>query len=277
MQFAESSLNQRQLLDRCLQQELNDLQMKRFFPLILVFILFFNSSCIHVNSTEHTKLNLTSQKSLKEIKGPSNLRINSVVYTESTYPLETFLKKLLAGDFNEAIQKVNLHYKPSNVDNRLLSELIEEGLVPVYVKIENNSSVPIEINEKNFFISDGTNQVPALNSKEIPQAFTRFNSKAAVANAYNIGVVAIVYIGVLVAIGVATQHGGGYYPGYGPTSGTTNDGHNTMIINPLNKTTVIDYQHYLLGQKVIEPFSTQEGLLFFRFKTQHSDLKLAFQ
>ena len=251
--------------------------MKRFIPLTLVFILFFNSSCIHVASTEHTTLELKTQKPLQEVKGPSNLRINSVVFTETVYPLETFLKKLLAGDFNEAIRKVNLTYKPSNVDNRLLSELIQEGLVPVYVKIENNSADPVEINEMNFFISDDANQVSALTPQEIPQAFTRFNSKAVVANAYNIGVVAVVYIGVLVAIGVVTQHGGGYHPGYSGSSGSAFSEANEMIINPVSKTTVIDYQHYLIGEKVVQPNSSIEGLLFFRFKAQHSDLKLAYK
>ena len=258
--------------------------MTKLIQLFLVLSFFLNSSCIHVSSTEHKTLELKSRKDLQQIAGPTNLRIYSLIYTQSVFPLETFLKKLIAGDFNDAVRKVNLFYKPSNVDNQLISELIEDGLVPVYVKIENTSGIPVEINEKNFLIDDDGQPVAALNSREIPRAFTRFNSRAVAANAYNIGAVAIVYVGVLVAIGiVSSQSGSSTNLGYlgssasGSSSKSSSDESDNKIINRTQKTTVIDYQNYLLSERTLEPYSSFEGLLFFRIKSKNSELKIAYK
>lgn len=252
--------------------------MTKLIQLTLMLILFLNSSCIHISSTEHKTLELKSQINLQAIEGPKNLRINSLIYTESVYPLETFLKKLIAGEFNDAIRKVDLSYTPSNVDNQLISELIKEGLVPVFVKIENTSAAPVEINEKNFLITDDVNQAAALKHQEIPRIFTRFNSSAVAANAYNIGVVAVVYVGALIAIGIIDSKGR-YSQGVGfiGSSNSSSDENKSSIINRTDKTTVIDYQNYLLGEKTIEPYSSVEGLLFFRVKSKNKVLKLAYK
>lgn len=250
---------------------------------LFVFCLniFTNLSCIHVSSTEHKTLDLKSKKTLQEITGPANLRISSLIYTESIYPLETFLKKLIEGDFNDAISTVTLSYKPSNVDNQLISELIEEGLVPVYVKIENRSTVPMTISERNFYITDNERQFSALSSQEIPRAFKRFSSSAVAANAYNIGATAVVYVGVLVAVGIVSSQGG-QFQNSGHLGSTTNHSSTAgsdeiKILNKTQKTTVIDFQDYLLGEKTLAPFTAIEGLLFFRIQSKNSDLALAFK
>lgn len=258
--------------------------MKSLIQLTIVLVFLLNASCIHVDPTEHKTLSLKPQKNLQEIPGPPNLKIKSLIFTDTLFPLETFIKKLLDGEFNEAIGTVNLTYTPSNVDNQLIAELIQEGLVPVYVKIENTGAQSIDINEKNFFLSGNNHNVVALSEKEIPRAFTRFNSKAVVANAYNISTVAVAYIGALIAIGVVTSQSGSQgnlttwnSAAAGGSLGSPDDGSTNRIINSLNKTTVIDYQHYLIGEKAVAPYSFVEGLLFFRLNANGGALKLSYK
>lgn len=251
--------------------------------MLLIVILFLNSSCIHLNATEYQTVAVEYSKAQhQETITFDKLQIENLVYTESVYPLEEFLSKLIAGDFKEVLDKIDLKYKPSNTDNKIILELIKEGLVPVYVNVKNNGPEPVKISEKNFYISDGVTQVPALSFENVPRSYKRFNSKAVVANTYNISVVVIGTVVALAVLGIIFRHGG--FPsgiGSGGSSKTRYSsggmGDNDKIINTTQKTTLIDYRNYLISEQTIEPNQSVQGLLFFRHKASSSDLRLKFQ
>ena len=254
-----------------------------FTHFMLALMLVLDSSCIHLNSTENKSLNLENSKhSYQDTLNTDNLRIDNLIYTESVFPLEVFLKKLLAGDFNEALRKIDLNYKPSNVDNQIISELIKEGLVPVYVNIKNTGVESIKISEKNFYIYDLAMQTQALSSENMPKEFKRFNSKALVANVYNVGVAVVATIAALAVVSIVFR---GDVSGFAPkwdskrrySPNIESKSSKSDILNKTEKTIHIDYRNYLISEQVIEPNNSLEGLLFFRFRPNSANLHLKFQ
>lgn len=252
--------------------------------IILILIFILNSSCIHLNSTEYRSVEIENTKAQhQETIIFEKLQIENLVYTESVYPLEEFLSKLLSGDFKEILNKIDLKYKPSNTDNKIILELIKEGLVPVYVNIKNTGPEPIKISEKNFYLSDGDVQIQALNFDRVPRSYERFNSKAVAANTYNISVVVIGTIVALAVLGIIFR-GASLPSGIGSggsskskySSGSVK-GRDSEILNDTHKTTRIDYRDYLISEKTIESNESLQGLLFFRYKSKGTRLSLKFQ
>lgn len=242
-----------------------------------------NASCIHVSTVENQSIQLDNTKhSYEESLVAPGLQIESLVYTESLFPLEEFFIKLKSGQYNEAFRKINLNYKPSNIDNRVIAELIKEGLVPVYVNIKNTTDHPIAISEKNFFIYDEESQMPALKMDDVPKAFVRFNSTAALANVYNVGATVLISAALIVVLGASLRGGGGplFLPGgssrNSASSGDHSNGRNNEILNDTKKTIRINYKNYLIGEKTIEPQQSLQGLLFFHFSPNPSHLRLRF-
>ncbi|OFZ31740.1 MAG: hypothetical protein A2622_04000 [Bdellovibrionales bacterium RIFCSPHIGHO2_01_FULL_40_29] len=244
--------------------------------ILLTVVLLLNSSCIHLNSTDHKSVELENSKPLyQETIIFEKLQIENFIYTESVYPLEKFLKELVAGDFNEVLSKIDFNYKPSNTDNKIILELIKEGLVPVYVNIKNTGSNTVKISEKNFYITDGVAQVQALSLENIPRSFKRFNSKSVAANAYNMSVVFVGTVAALVVLGIISHGGtlpGDVWSGWGSKKHSS-DGKN-KILNDTDKTTQIDYKNYLISEQTIEPNKNLQGLLFFRYTPASSSLRL---
>lgn len=242
-----------------------------------------NASCIHVSTVENQSIQLDNTKhSYEETLVAPGLQIDSLVYTESLFPLEEFFTKLKSGQYNEAFHKINLNYKPSNIDNRVIAELIKEGLVPVYVNIKNTTDRPIAISEKNFFIYNEENQMPAIKLEDVPKAFVRFNSMAALANVYNVGATVLISAALIVVLGASLRGGGGpiILPNGGSRSSASLGDHSGRadndILNDTKKTIRINYKNYLIGEKTIEPKQSIQGLLFFHFSPNPSNLHLKF-
>ena len=252
------------------------------FLLILIFIL--NSSCVHLNSTDYQAVDLESSKvSNQQTITFDKLQIENLVYTENVYPLEESLRKLVAGDFDEVLNNIDFKYKPSNTDNKIILELLKEGLVPVYVNVKNTGSEPAKISEKNFYISGGAEHVQAMNLKNVPRSFKRFNAKAIAVNAYNISVVVVGTVVALAMLGIIFKGGsfpsgigsGGSSKGRYSSSGGGAQDKNT-VINDTQITTKIDYRKYLISEQTIEPNQSIQGLLFFRVSPASSKFSLKF-
>lgn len=248
--------------------------------IFISIILFFNTSCIHLNSTDQQSVDLKRSNSLNLEKFTfEKIEIDNLVYKQSEYPLEEFLRKLIAGDFNKVLNNIDFKYTPSNTDNEIILELIKEGLIPVYVSIKNTGSAPVKISEKNFSLSDGVIQLQALDLNNIPKSFERFNSKAILANTYNISVAIIGTVIVLAVLGIIFKgslqligSGGRSSPSYSSGGRGGAD-----IINSTQKTTQIDYQNYLISERTLEPDEVFQGLLFFSSTSARSNLRLKFQ
>lgn len=239
---------------------------------LLILVILFNSSCIHVASTEYASIDLENTKTrYEESLVVGSTKIDHLIYTESVYPLEKFLDRLIAGDFKEILKKIDLEYKPSNTDNKIILELIKEGLIPVYVSIQNNGVEPITISEKDFFLDDNNQTIQALSFRKIPHYYQRFSSDAIFANTINIGVVVVSTIVGLAALGIvfkdvpiANVSSGQKWNSRYDKSGARIREENSEILNEVRKTTQINYKKYLLSERVIEPNQSVQGLIFFK-------------
>lgn len=202
--------------------------MKRILSAILSASLLTTSSCIHVPSSETEKLQLhESDKAVGSPQVLNELEVRSQIVSPNTH-------------------------------SKLLKELMSQGLTPVYVKVHNNSSEPIRIEEKDFILVRGaTLEMEPIANEGLPRAVHRFNPVAVAANVHNV-TVTVLGIFVIAAAIVAVPANGSPDLRFYPT------GHENMtVINSTTKTIYLSYQDGLLTSQVIAPGQSVEGLLFF--------------
>jgi len=218
------------------------------------------SGCIHTLS--HAKANV----SVDADSEPNKLRhqsvgpvdVDSLVYTPAKLPLADFFRRLAAGDFAEAIQQIDLHYVPASSDNAALQNLLDNGFVPVYVRLTNHNTVPVVIDAATLSplsLSSDTQSFKAIPSSDLPDELTSFNTAALGANVANTVIAVAVVVAIIVVMSALHANSGDF--GIAP-------GDESSVYNRVTKTTTIDYQNYLLPTGAVAPGATIRGLVFFR-------------
>ncbi|RZA26865.1 MAG: hypothetical protein EOP10_02155 [Proteobacteria bacterium] len=193
--------------------------------------------------------------------GKNSLRIEHLIYSPAKLPLEDFFERLLAGEFKTSFQRINLLYKPATSDDKVLHELLSEGLIPVYVRMTNNDDKPYHFTEADFALDDGTHRLKAIPAADLPKALQTLHLEAVGANIYNTGVVVLAVAGIMAVMVIAARGQVGSL-GSGGDSGTAQPA--TKIYNEITKTTYLDYENYLLTAKAIASGESGQGLLFFK-------------
>jgi hypothetical protein len=240
--------------------------------LLVGLSLIVNSGCIHTSAIEDRNLSLKeSDKTAEQMSERTSLRIESVIYSEGKWPLSDFFSRLMAGEFKEAIAKVDIRYVPSNTKNEILRELINDGFVPVFVRVKNTSAVPVQVSEAQFHIEDGKIRVRAIESTQIPRVFKRFSSEAFIANTINVGAVVLAFTVLFYAMAESDNYGNGFRL-FDFSSSSSGGGGDIKILNETEKTTRINYRNYLLKATTIPPHSETQGLLFF-YNSSKADSK----
>lgn len=236
--------------------------MKIFLRVLTALLYFSTMGCIHTAKNEHQKL---------EVQEPSpndfsaqlfgNLQMQTLIYDEGKLPLDDFFVRLKRGDYKKLFKKIHFDYKASNVNNKILQDLIDEGFIPVYVKIQNNGDKPIKIKEKDFALinTESNAKTLAFDSANLPKEFEHFSPKALAANIYNTGVVITGTVAVFAVMALAQgfQGYGGPFPGFGSA------GEDNELYNSLQKTTTVNYQQYLISERTLKPGESVQGLLIF--------------
>jgi len=149
-----------------------------------------------------------------------------------------------------------------------LTELLDAGFIPAYVRIHNRGDVALPVAETDFVLSDGTLQYQAIPASELPHEFEHFSPVAVGANVYNTGVVVIsaaALMGVIILAAAGSRGGGGgnFLPSpHGSIQGDT--ANESRVYNETTKTTALDYRDYLLTTSTIDPRGVNRGLVFFR-------------
>lgn len=240
--------------------------MTRFALTYFVTLAFVVSSCIHTKSKELVYLDIDASETrgLTPLLKPMDdrLAISYLVYTPSKLPLEDFFRRLANGEFGSALDGLNLGYT-SNTRNEILRELLDAGLVPVYVRIKNESDSPKTIAEKDFFLSSGPERVSAIAAVNVPREFERFHPEAVAANVINVTTAIVIIVAVVVVLAAACQANcGGLGNAGGPSWG--GDGGDGSILNDTTLTRQFGYRDYLIQATMLEPGASVEGLVFFR-------------
>lgn len=227
-------------------------------------MLFF-SACIHTNHRHVEAIQLKKPQSLQSsfIK-QDPISISYFIYDQGTYPLETFFNRLMKGDFQGAVQKISLSYKPSSADNEALRILIKNGYVPVYVQVKNESPDVIEISEKDFFLKAETAQHPAIPARNLPQEFESLHTTAIAANAFNLTVVIGATILVLALMTGGSTGSTNFFPDNFDSSSSSSE---PKVFNDTTLITEIDYKDYLLTSRTLLPGEKTQGLIFFKLPT----------
>jgi hypothetical protein len=237
---------------------------KYWLSLFLCISLFFNGGCIHPSAIEDKSLNLSGTDKTPESRvAHSTLQIESIVYSQTKWPLTDFFERLMDGEFRDSIAKVDLRYTPSNTQNEILRELIDDGFIPVFVNIKNTSSIPIKISESQFYLESDSSHIPAIAADRVPRMFKRFSPEAVAASVYNVGVVVVTSAVLLAALVAIAKDNNGFNQMYFGDMPALSGPQNSTVINDPEKTTKINYRNYLISKREIPPYSEVQGLLFF--------------
>jgi hypothetical protein len=239
--------------------------MKKYFISLLVSLsLIFNASCVHVASSEIKRVEEPSDKGLTTLR-IDGTKVDYLVYHPSQLPLNDFFSRLKRGDYKEAFKKIDLRYRPKNYSDEVMTELLDEGFVPVYVKVKNEGAAPVSFDEKSFTLKYNGSEKKAFYSEYLPKEFEHFNPKAVAANVYN-GTLVIVGFAAVLAV-VIMGHGnmpsipGGSSSGSGGGGGSGED-----IYNNVSKKVRVDYKNYLISKTELKPGEEAKGLLFFNIE-----------
>lgn len=249
--------------------------MKRFLIFVLAAIFTLTSGCIHVASTDRLALELATPRADKTTQQNfEELAVHSLIYAEAKLPLDDFFRRLGQGEYSDAFRKMNFHYQPSNTDSKLLKELLDRGLTPVYIELTNHTSSPITIQETDFTLNRGATILEVIPSTELPQAFHTTNYKAIAANVHNVTVTVIGFTAALIAVGILTN---GFWPSSNGRLTHTNTAlknNDNKILNPTTKITHLSYENYLFQNQPVNPGETVGGVLFFNNKSKISHREL---
>lgn len=225
------------------------------------FLLILNSACIHVPSHEAKSISIEKiNPGALVSKSYGDTEISHMIYKPSKWPLESFFTRLEKGEFAKAFHDIDFDYRSSNVDNKALEELINHGLIPVLVKIKNNSLQTLTLDEKQFHLKSKTKSYASLSPRDLPREFSSFNTEAAAANIANVTGIVIAVVGVLVAVTVLSHDHGDH----GQSLVYMGDSSDSTVINDTELHTEIHYQDYLVKRSEILPGQSFEGLVFFK-------------
>lgn len=227
--------------------------------------LILNLSCVHTRTDETRAVQNKNSGSLESVT-TAETDLQYVIYRPSQLPLGQFFTHLRKGDYKKAFQKIDIRYKPANYDDEILTELIDAGFVPVYVKIKNTSTAPLQIDEKSFALNHSAGEVKAFNTDQLPRKFEEFSPTALAANVYNTGVVVVGFAAIMGLVIISAEHGGSSaFPTIGANdfAGGGGSSSNDEIYNSLYKNVHIDFKNYLITRQELSPGQEAKGLLFF--------------
>ncbi len=237
---------------------------RKFITISLILFQLFHSGCIHTSSHEYRNIELPSRKGLSE-QNFGEIKVDSAIYLPSKFPLTDFFSRLKKGEFTDAFKRIDLEYKQSTINDKVLEQIIDSGFIPVYVEIKNLGRNPIYIDEKNFALTNGTNgkeEIKAFYSDTLPREFTKFNASAAAANVINTGIVIVGFAAVLAGMLIitsASSAGSLNFPNFHPNGNSSH----IKVYNDTTTVTKVNYNSFLITSSVLNPGERKNGLLFF--------------
>lgn len=263
--------------------------MRRLLPILLAAAL---SSCATDEPASKVQVSqgaadLARRRSMVHTTTAGPLRVESVIYKPKYLPLGRFLKRLAAGDFDDARRMAPLKFRRANVDDAALKALIKHGLIPVYAEVTNLGPQTVDAGRLTLFVTDSSESyIEPISNESLPAVlntvigYRKTNSESSsgddsgglIAGLLSSAVVLTVAAGTD-AVRNAAQH---------KKSDANFDGavkmlsENNWLIDsgrkeqssressePVIKTTEIDYHGLLFHAAPIAPGESIKGLLFY--------------
>lgn len=217
------------------------------------------SHCIYVQTRESQPL----RTSVPTILSPQSTKKNEIrfayyTYRPAVYPLEVFTQNLLAGEFQNALSRLDFEYAPAQNDSRALEILFENNYVPVWLEVKNTSDQLIY--PRNVISLETTNgPIAPIYPAEIPQHFSKLNWKAVAANTYNFTVIVVV-LAAMISIGNIPLAGP-------PAENSKPKIERRELFNPLDISQEIKYETLLFSMDPLKPKQGRAGLVIFKHRT----------
>lgn len=225
---------------------------------LLALFLLQACACVHVRPSEVHKVRPESSPVNTESLGA--LKVESLVYHRSALPLETFFKRLAAGELSEAFRKLKLAYTPTNADSEALERLLDNGYVPVLVNVSGTGTGIQDPSSLSFRLAGSEPIAPG----DLPAVFRHLSWPAVAANAYN---VSVVVIGCTAVIAAELAFN------YATRGGTLRVGELVLqavrekdVLNPVTRSDWMDYEEYLYKPRPLSPGERIGGLMFFKLQ-----------
>jgi len=243
---------------KCLRENFTIMNHSLTIKLLVCISIILNSGCIHTNTYEVKKVELEKgSNTFAKTLFYKNLQIKNTVYSEGKFPLADFFDKLMAGEFNESIKYANLNFKPSNIKNELMHDLLSSGIVPVHVSIKNTGDKEIIVSHKQFYLTSGTDSSETFSPAYLPNEIKKFSPAAVAANVFNFTIVLTLTFMIALLLSPLSL----------PPSGPANSSKKSNpVFNDTEKTVRIDYKNYIVNEVVLKPDEEAYGLLFFSLK-----------
>lgn len=229
-------------------------------PLCLIF-----SGCIRTSAREVKSIELSKEETrLSDVTKHEGFTAEYLVYSSAKWPISDFFQRLSEGEVKKAFQQLDIRYIPSNSDNGAIQKLLDQGLVPVFVKVTNNFEVPTQMDLSILELGDEGEKFYAIPAEQLPREFSNLNFAAIGANVANT-VTVFVGIAVVIAASCGVDQCTNVLPdalraGFDSSKGSDEN----AVYNPVMKTTVIDYKEYLFTNGKVEAGASKAGLVFFR-------------
>lgn len=225
---------------------------------VIVSMLIPQVSCITVAESEKQAVHISAEnrRETKQVTVGA-LQANYLVYNPSRWPLEDFFGELMSGDLLKAVESFNVKYEFSNTDSEALETLMDNGYVPVYVRLKNRAKVPLAYSEKSVRLRTNTDTcILPLIAKDSPKWFEEVNLAAIGANISNVVVISFAVLILVAGASSGSRIGSG--SNFGNVKG--------KVINDTTKTKHIDYRNFLISSGILQPGEIREGLVFFHPK-----------
>lgn len=244
------------------------------FRLSLASLFLLNQGCIHTKSSYREQIVKEARSADRQIANES-IQVSGTIYNQSELPLSDFFRRLAGGEFSQAFRDFSLTFKPSNIYSSLISDLMDQVLIPAYIEVKNVSANPLQLSEKNFVLKHQERRISPIAPDQVPNTIQSFSPEAALANVYNVVVVTLAIFTILILL--ARTHGVWPHGSSDPFSGGSS-GKSDHVLNDTFPKTFIDYKDYLISDLTLEPGETRKGLVFFNYKhfSQKNDLELIY-
>ncbi len=259
--------------------------MKRSLPVALAAFL---GACLWVNPETAKRVSedaadLERRRTMVQYTETGPLEVNSIVYKPEFLPLATFLKRLAKGDIKDARHMTLFRYRRANVDDEALKALISKGYIPVFVEAKNSGSQPIDARGLRLSLRDASFSLAPIPNEELRNELKSLNPNTTLVIAS-----AIVVLTAAVLLEKAEDKverasssknvdgprraladsisGKVYTDGVEEAGEDSSFDTGNAIMNPLHKTTEIDYNGLFFSAAMIAPGQSARGLLFFKAK-----------
>ncbi len=135
--------------------------------------------------------------------------VTAAFYHPTLLPFEGFVRQLGQGEMNGALEALDWRYVPSNIEGELIEDLLDAGILPALVRVQNTGEAPASMAALMLGAETATNRGAAIPNDAIPAQLSVFDAKAFGANVADAVVTTALVVGVLATFYVAASQAKG--------------------------------------------------------------------